>query len=113
MSNELMLIEGGEQALRAEAGGLLEKARTFESLGLISAKTEDGVHYSRNCANGCAVIAKPGMLLKKTCDTLTITLPLPGATPDGVLADIAEYTQEQKGALLGYSQSWVSQREAD
>lgn len=106
-----MPLENGVETLPARANGLLERSRIFESLGLVSAKTEDGVLYTREPASGTMVIARLGMILEKTDATLTLTLALPGSSVSRVLAETARYTQQQRGALLGRSQPWVSRHE--
>jgi len=60
-----------------------------------------------------ATVAAPDVVLTKTRTMLTIKLPLPGASQDEKLEDLNNFTQEQRGAVLGRSQSWVSQRLKD
>lgn len=115
MANDLIAVpaEYGVDILRTQPRGLLQKALAFESLNVASAQTHDGEHYSHDRGTNTTIIAGNGMLLKKTGATMTVTMVLPGASVDDVLADTAQYTQQQQGALLGYSQSWVSRHEAD
>lgn len=114
MENELQPIPAasGVDLLHAQVCSLLERARVFEALGLVAAKTGDGLFYSYDHATDTTVIATAGMLVKQTDATYTITLARPGAETSRVLADTAQYTQQQQGALLGHSQPWVSGQEA-
>ena len=88
-------------------------AGRLEALGVREASTESGVHYAHNLETGETTVAAPDVVLTKTRTMLTIKLPLPGASQDEKLEDLNNFTQEQRGAVLGRSQSWVSQRLKD
>jgi hypothetical protein len=68
---------------------------------------------AHNLETGETTVAAPDVVLTKTRTMLTIKLPLPGASQDEKLEDLNNFTQEQRGAVLGRSQSWVSQRLKD
>lgn len=59
------------------------------------------------------IIVSHNLIAKRTAATRTIVLPLPGTAPDQVLAETAGFTEAQRGAVPGRSQSWVSLRPAD
>lgn len=105
-------LENSVETLRGQAVDLLERAQVFEQYGLVAAKTEDGVLYTRNRATDTTVIIRPGLAMKITDATVTFTLSRPGAPVHRVLVDTAQFTQQQQGALLDRSQPWVSQRES-
>lgn len=111
MANELTL-DGAERSLEGEVSNMLNLAAKLEALGVRKAATENGVHYERDLNSGVTVIATRGMSVTKGRAVLNIALPLPGASTDDVLAELPLATQEQRGAVLGHSQQWVSQRES-
>ncbi|KGE08552.1 hypothetical protein LA03_20675 [Burkholderia gladioli] len=111
MANELTL-NGAERSIDCEVGNMLNLAAKLETLGVRKATTESGVYYERDVNSGITVIATCGVRVTKGRAVLNITLPLPGASPDDVLAELQPATQEQRGAVLGHSQQWVSERES-
>ena len=111
MTSELTL-EGAERSIDVEVGNMLNLAMQLETLGVRKATTESGVHYERDASSGVVVVATRGMRVTKSRALLSIELPLPGASADEVLAELQPATQEQRGAVLGHSQQWVSERES-
>jgi hypothetical protein len=111
MANELTR-NGAERSIDREVGDMLNFAAKLETLGVRKATTESGVHYERDVNSGVTVVAARGVRVTKGRAVLNIALPLPGASLDDVLAELQPATQEQRGAVLGQSQQWVSERES-
>ena len=111
MANELTL-KGAARSIDVEVRNMLNLAMQLETLGVRKATTENGVHYERDRNSGVVVVATRGMRLTKSRALLSIELPLPGVSMDEVLAELQPATQEQRGAVLGHSQQWVSERES-
>jgi hypothetical protein len=111
MANELT-IKGAARSLDVEMGNMLNLATQLEALGIRRATTESGVHYEHDGNSGITVVAAHGMRITKGRAVLSIDLPLPGASADEVLAELQPATQEQRGAVLGHTQQWVSARES-
>ncbi|TDF62055.1 hypothetical protein [Cupriavidus sp. L7L] len=113
MTNEIVPTEVGQQAMQSKAGALLQKAQSFECQGIISARTNQGEHFSHDPDTGRTVMVAKGMVLDKKPNTVSVTVATPDASIDGVLGELSYLTQEQQGAFVGHSQPWVSQRRAD
>lgn len=111
MKSELTL-KGAERSIDVEVSNILNLAMQLETLGVRKATIEGGVHYERDGNSGVVVVATRGMRVTKSRALLSIELPLPGASVDEVLTELQPATQEQRGAVLGHSQQWVSEREA-
>ncbi len=111
MANELTL-NGAGRTLDAEVNGLLNLAASLEAFGVRKATMEGGAHYQHDKDGGVTVIAAPGLRVMKSRAVLHIALPLPGASPEEVLAELRPATQEQRGAVLGLSQQQVSDCES-
>ncbi len=111
MANELTL-KGAERSIDGEVADMLNFAAKLEALGVRKASTESGVYYERDVSSGVTVVAAPGIRVTRGQAVLSIALPLPGASVDDVLAELQPATQEQRGAVLGQRQQWVSERES-
>lgn len=111
MGNELTL-NGAARSIDSEVGNMLNLAAKLEALGVRKATTESGVHYERDVTSGVTIIAASGVRVTRGRAVLNIALPLPGASLDEVLAELQPATQKQRGAVLGHSQQWVSERES-
>lgn len=111
MANELTLNSAG-RSIDGKVSSMLGLAAQLEALGVRSATTEGGTRYERDVKTGVTVIAGPDVLVIKKRATLNITLPLPGASHDEVLEELQPATQDLRGAVLGRSQQWVSERES-
>ena len=112
MANDVMLNKA-DRSIDDEVRNLLGLAASLEVLGVCEAVTESGVRYVRDTESGDAIVAARDVIVKKTCATLSVMMALPNASQDQVLADLKSFTQELRGAVVGRSQSWVSQRKAD
>lgn len=110
MRNKLM-FDGGDRSIDAEVARLLGLEAALEPLGVRAAVTDRGERYVRDRESGQTIVAARDVIVKRTRSTLHVMVTLPGASTDGVLADLRSFTQEQRGTVVGRCQSWVSQRE--
>ena len=102
-------VQVNERSLEAEIGSLLDLEGKLSSLGVVSAVTHRGEHYARDIDHDVTIVAKQDVLIKRSKATLTVVIAQPGASKDEVLADMGSFTQELRGAMVGRSQSWVSE----
>ncbi|MBA5639794.1 hypothetical protein H3H37_22285 [Duganella sp. LX20W] len=96
-----------------EVRNLLDLAASLEAHGVQNAMVEGGTRYVRDTETGSTIVATRDVIVKKTSATLGVMIALPGASQDEVLKDLNSFTQELRGAVVGRSQSWVSDRTAD
>lgn len=112
MANDIML-SGDGCSIDGEVCDLLELAANLKALGVRKAVTEGNVRYECDAQTGDTIVAGRDMIVKKTNATLSVMIALPDAPQDQVLTDLNSCTQEQRGTVVGRSQSWVSQKKTD
>jgi hypothetical protein len=112
MTNELTTSTGADRSLEREVRDMLDLAAKLEALNVREATTGSGVRYVRDVITGNSIVAARDVILTKRRATLNITLVMPGASRDEVLAELQPATQVLRGAVVGRSQSWVSERES-
>jgi len=111
MKNELIVTAAdADRSIDSLMRNVLSLVRRFDADEVVEARTKSGLLYKHNVETGIKTVAVPGAMLEMTPTMLTLRMSVPGASQDATLADLSGATQEQRGAVLGRSQPWVSQR---